>query len=83
MDLVDDEEDVVTDIREQIFHNTVREHIVSVAINILSIYLHDRITIEANWGQPVGWVLFCVCVCLFFGTNIHVAIRLVTTTRMN
>lgn len=29
MDLVDDEEDEVTDIREQIFHNTVREHIVS------------------------------------------------------
>lgn len=28
MDL--DDEDEVTDIREQIFHNTVREHIVSV-----------------------------------------------------
>lgn len=31
MDL-DDEEDIPTDIREQIFHNTVREHIVSFSI---------------------------------------------------
>lgn len=31
MDL--DEEDEITDIREQIFHNTVREHIVSWEIN--------------------------------------------------
>lgn len=29
MDLLDDDEDVIVDIREQMFHNTVREHIVS------------------------------------------------------
>lgn len=31
MDLED--EDEITDIREQIFHNTVREHIVSIDLN--------------------------------------------------
>lgn len=30
MDMDDDDEETTTDIREQMFHNTVREHIVSL-----------------------------------------------------
>lgn len=33
----EEEEDEVTDIREQIFHNSVREHIVSVELEISQI----------------------------------------------
>lgn len=50
MHLDDDEEDVVTDIREQMFHNTVREHIVSrpfrIYISLCACFFSSDFTLE-------------------------------------
>lgn len=44
MDITPDEDDDFTDIREQIFHNTVREQIVRIIKNTFFLFIFDFIT---------------------------------------